>query len=49
MGFATGEEGDPPGLGKFLIKVGGRPGIPVKVTLTPSELDVNDTNKRWQA
>lgn len=45
----TGEEGDPPGLGKFLIKVGGRPGIPVKVTLTPSELDVNDTNKRWQA
>jgi len=41
------KEGSPPGLGKFLIKVGGRPGIPVKVTLTPAELTLNDTNKRW--
>ncbi|MDF1480339.1 ATP/GTP-binding protein [Leifsonia sp. H3M29-4] len=37
----------PPGMGKFLIKVGGRPGIPVQVVLTQSELAVNDTNKRW--
>lgn len=37
----------PPGMGKFLIKVGGRPGIPVQVVLTPAELAVNDTNKLW--
>lgn len=40
---------EPPGRGKFLIKVGGRPGIPTRVVLTPSELrmNVNDTDKRW--
>ncbi|WP_208647994.1 ATP/GTP-binding protein [Streptomyces tirandamycinicus] len=38
---------DPPGRGNFLIKVGGRPGIAMHVDLTPSELAVNDTNKRW--
>ena len=38
----------PPGRGNFLIKVGGRPGIPVRVALTPSELDLNNTNQRWQ-
>jgi hypothetical protein len=43
----TGEEAPPPGLGNFMIKVGGRPGIPVHVELTPDELDVNDTNRRW--
>ncbi|MFF5893945.1 ATP/GTP-binding protein [Streptomyces globisporus] len=37
----------PPGRGNFLIKVGGRPGIAMHVDLTPSELLVNDTNKRW--
>jgi hypothetical protein len=37
----------PPGIGKIMIKVGSRPGIPVKVQLVPSELAVNDTNKRW--
>jgi hypothetical protein len=35
-------------MGRFLIKVGGRPGIPIRVVLTPSELEVNDTNKRWK-
>jgi hypothetical protein len=40
-------DGDPPGRGKFLVKVGGRPGIPFHVDLTPAELRVNDTNKRW--
>ena len=44
----AGKETKPPGVGKFLIKVGGRPGIPVKATLTDSELSVNDTNKRWK-
>ena len=43
----TGREGAPPGRGKFLIKVGGRPGIPVQVRLTSVELAVNDTNQRW--
>lgn len=39
---------EPPGMGKFLIKVGGRPGIPVQVVLTSAELEVNNTNKRWE-
>lgn len=39
---------EPPGRGNFLIKVGGRPGIPVHVDLTPSELDINNTNRRWE-
>lgn len=44
---AAGVEAEPPGRGKFLIKVGGRPGIPVRVQLTPSEVAFNDTNKLW--
>jgi hypothetical protein len=42
-----GQEGEPPGRGKFLLKVGGRPGIPFRVELTRAERAVNDTNKRW--
>ncbi|RPF27003.1 ATP/GTP-binding protein [Georgenia muralis] len=38
----------PPGRGKFLIKVGGRPGIPVQVQLTSVEMGIHDTNKRWE-
>lgn len=45
----TGKLAAPPGRGKFLIKVGGRPGIPVSVVLTPCELEVNDTNTRWNS
>ncbi|GAA2148867.1 ATP/GTP-binding protein [Actinomadura napierensis] len=41
------KDGDPPGRGKFLVKVGGRPGIPFHVDFTPAEREVNDTNKRW--
>jgi hypothetical protein len=39
----------PPGVGKFLLKTGQRPGIAVHVELTRAELDaaVHDTNKRW--
>ncbi|WP_181019988.1 ATP/GTP-binding protein [Nonomuraea typhae] len=44
---ARDRDGDPPGRGKFLVKVGGRPGIPFHVDLTHAELAVNDTNKRW--
>lgn len=43
----SGHESEPPGRGRFLIKVGGRPGIPIRVQLTSAELDVNDTNKLW--
>jgi hypothetical protein len=42
-----GREADPPGRGKFLIKVGSRPGIPVKVTLTAAEAALNNSNHRW--
>jgi hypothetical protein len=41
------QEAPPPGLGNFMVKVGGRPGIPVHVELTQAELQINDTNKRW--
>jgi type IV secretory pathway VirB4 component len=37
----------PPGRGKFLIKVGGRPGIPIRVRLTQAEFQINDTNRLW--
>lgn len=41
----------PPGVGKFLLKTGQRPGIPVHLELTRAERDaaVHDTNKRWVA
>jgi hypothetical protein len=38
----------PPGRGNFLVKVGGRPGIPFHVELTEAELALNDTNHRWR-
>jgi hypothetical protein len=44
----SGQEADPPGRGKFLIKVGGRPGIPVTVELTPAEKAPSDTNRLWK-
>ncbi|MGP4027396.1 ATP/GTP-binding protein [Actinomadura sp. 3N407] len=40
-------DAEPPGRGRFLVKVGGRPGIPFRVELTSAEKEVNDTNKRW--
>ncbi|MEF2978120.1 ATP/GTP-binding protein [Subtercola sp. YIM 133946] len=43
----SGHEAEPPGRGRFLIKVGGRPGIPIRVELTQAEMEVNDTNKLW--
>lgn len=42
-----GRESEPPGRGKFLIKVGGHPGIPLKVELIEAERVINDTNKLW--
>ena len=43
----TGREAEPPGRGRFLVKVGGRPGMPINVELTDAELAINDTNKLW--
>ena len=39
----------PPGQGNFLVKVGGRPGIPFHLQLTSIERDlgIHDTNKLW--
>ena len=46
-GPETAKEAPPPGRGKFLVKVGGRPGIPVELAITQTEVDLHDTNKRW--
>ncbi|WP_260695940.1 ATP/GTP-binding protein [Streptomyces sp. IB201691-2A2] len=43
---AGGHE-EPPGRGRFLIKVGGRPGIPLRVAITDTERRLHDTNSRW--
>ena len=43
-----GRQVPPPGRGNFLVKVGGRPGIPFHVELTGPELALNDTNHRWK-
>lgn len=37
----------PSGAGKVLIKLGERAGIQTQVKLTPTELALHDTNKRW--
>ncbi len=37
----------PPGRGKFLVKVGGRPGIPVEVVLTDAEKALSMSGTRW--
>ena len=42
-----GADAEPPGRGRFLVKVGGRPGIPVQVALTAVERELNDTNRIW--
>ncbi len=43
----TDREAQPPGVGRFLIKAGGRPGVPVDVQLTATEQHIHDTNKAW--
>lgn len=49
-GWASTESNEePPGRGHFLIKVGGRPGIPIKVVITDTEAHLHDTNIRWVA
>jgi type IV secretory pathway VirB4 component len=43
----TWEGDETPGRGKFMIKVGNKPGIPFKVQLTEAEKHINDTNQLW--
>lgn len=43
----TGQAADPPGRGKFLLKLGKKPGIPFHVELTEVERDVHNTNRSW--
>lgn len=43
----NGDNEEPPGRGRFLIKVGGRPGIPIKVAITDAERHLHNTNTRW--
>lgn len=43
----TEKSAAPPGRGKFLLKIGKRPGTPFAVDLTEVERDVNDTNRAW--
>jgi len=38
----------PPGRGNFMLKIGGRPGIPFHLTLTHAEQALHDTNKLWR-
>lgn len=43
----TGKKGVPPGRGRFLVKVGNRPGIPVRVVLTEAEKPLSMSDDRW--
>ena len=38
----------PYGRGKFLVKLGQAPGIPVQMKLTSVEDRISDTNTRWE-
>lgn len=46
----TGTAAEPPGLGKFLLKIGKKPGVPFRTVMTSVELHsgVGDTNKAWK-
>ena len=52
-GWASGDSWHPgrrhPGRGKYLIKAGRRPGLPVQMELTPEEVPLYDTAPRGQS
>lgn len=43
----TNRAASPPGLGKFILKIGKKPGIPFQSVMTSIEAQVNDTNQAW--
>ena len=43
----SGELVPPAGMGNFILKTSDAPGYPFHLHLADSELDINDTNKRW--
>lgn len=43
----TNRAAAPPGLGKFILKIGKKPGVPFQTVLTQVERAVNDTNTAW--
>ncbi|SLN00907.1 hypothetical protein [Brevibacterium yomogidense] len=43
----TNRAASPPGLGKFILKIGKKPGIPFQSVMTSIEGRVNDTNQAW--
>ncbi|WP_201308904.1 hypothetical protein [Puerhibacterium puerhi] len=45
----TGAAAAPPGRGKFLLKTGKKAGVPFVMRMVPAELDVNNTNRAWEA
>lgn len=45
----TGRETAPPGQGKFLLKTSNAPGTAFQTILTADELNVSNTNQRWEA
>lgn len=45
--FDPDGDAPPPGRGHFMMKIGRRPGVPLKVSLTAGELAVNETNHLW--
>lgn len=43
----TNAHDPPPGVGKLLLKVATRPGIPIEIELTDVERHIHDTNQLW--
>ena len=43
----SGEQVPPAGMGNFMLKTSDAPGFPFHLHLADSEVDINNTNKRW--
>ncbi|MGB7450045.1 MAG: hypothetical protein WA892_13090 [Ornithinimicrobium sp.] len=44
---STGQSAAPPGRGKFLLKIGSKPGVPFQVALSPLGDHLHKTDSRW--